>query len=218
MPFFWTSWFRAQENLDKATFVFPTFDLGFNRQNVGVICEVQEAAPFESAPTGNQHYEFELAVDLPIFMKGIRAEENQCDGYEKITIIKSNLIFPLKTKQHALIYEDFKWDFFSLLPSMSGCHSAVHIKCTKNKKGKECRLFLLERLPIKFFKPLTWNTKYMFKNLYWYLCISICPTPIPLFPPETEPWNCTKESATKNVDQILLQFKCDVGRDKTKLI
>lgn len=96
--------------------MFPTFDLGFNRQNVGVICEVQEAAPFESAPTGNQHYEFELAVDLPIFMKGIRAEENQCDGYEKITIIKSNLIFPLKTKQHALIYEDFKWDFFLSFP------------------------------------------------------------------------------------------------------
>lgn len=136
MPFFWTSWFRAQENLDKATFVFPTFDLGFNGQNVGVICEVQEAAPFEPAPTGNQHYEFELAVDLPIFMKGIRAEENQCDGYEKITIIKSNLIFPLKTKQHALIYEDFKWDFFLSFPL---CWVVIQLSISNAQKIKKER-------------------------------------------------------------------------------
>lgn len=45
--------------------MFPAFDSGLNRQNVGVICEMQEGAPFESAPTGNQHYELEVVVDLP---------------------------------------------------------------------------------------------------------------------------------------------------------
>lgn len=46
----------------------------------------------------------------------------------------------------------------------------------------------------------------------------MCSTPLPLFPPEAEQWNFTKKSTMRNVDQILLQFKCDVGRDKTKLI
>lgn len=131
MPFlFWTSWFRAQEDLDKATFVFPVFDLGFKRQNVGVVYEVQEGAPFESAPTGNQHYELEVADELPILMKWIqnlwqfRAQANQCDYYEKITIIKSNMIFSLKTKQRGLIYEDFKWDFFLSFPP---CQVAIQL-------------------------------------------------------------------------------------------
>lgn len=93
--------------------MFPTFDFGFNCQNVGVICEVQEGAPIDSAPSGNQHYKLEIVVDLPILTKGIRAEENECDYHEKITIIKSNIIFSLKIKHHALRYEDFKWDFFS---------------------------------------------------------------------------------------------------------
>lgn len=165
MPFlFWTSWFRAQEDLDKATFMFPSFDSGFNRQNVVVIWEVQEGAPLESALTGNQHYELEAVVDLPILMKGIRAEENQCDNYEKITIIKSNIIFCLKTKQQALIYEDFKLDIFS--PSLHvrlsfSCPYQMLI-CTNNERGKECEVCLLERLPIKFFKLWIWNTKYIF--------------------------------------------------------
>lgn len=90
-------------------------------------------------------------------MKGIRAEENQCDDYEKITIIKSNVIFSLKAKQHALIYEDFKWDFFS--PSL---YVGLSFSClyqmliyTNNERGKACGVCLLERLPIKFFKLLT---------------------------------------------------------------
>lgn len=44
------------------------------------------------------------------------------------------------------------------------------------------------------------------------------PTSTPFLLAETEPWNCTKGSATKIVDLISLQLKCDVGRDKTELI
>lgn len=44
------------------------------------------------------------------------------------------------------------------------------------------------------------------------------PVPTPLFSDKTEPWNCTKGSATKIVDQISLQLKCEAGKDKTELI
>jgi len=51
-----------------------------------------------------------------------------------------------------------------------------------------------------------------------YLCINMGLVPTPLFSAETEPWNRTKGSATKIVDHISLQLKCNFGRDKTELI
>lgn len=170
---------------------------------------------------------------MTLWTRGCFWPSNPCENdfrvYGDLELQKTS-VTTIRSKQHWNKASYFLWKLNSMhwqvrilhgnlpsLPSMSGWCSAVHIKCWYAQILKEERNWGFAFWTGYLLNSLNCWAKV--QNIYFkYLCINMGPAPTPLFSTETERWNCTKGSTTKIVDQISLQLKCDVGRDKTELI